>query len=81
MKRHLSLRREPGSWGSSVYLRYSNDEVTSSESFEDGCVMLDFDAKGEVVAMEIVGDSVAIHDTVLALALHYDLDVSGALPF
>ncbi|MDQ2663762.1 MAG: DUF2283 domain-containing protein [Candidatus Eremiobacteraeota bacterium] len=64
-----------------VCIRYSNAEVTSSESFEGGCVMLDFDRDGGIVAMEIVGRSVRIHDTVLALAIHYDLDIAGALPF
>lgn len=81
MKRLLSTRRAPRGSAPTVYLRYSNAEVTSSESFEGGCVMLDFDSQGSVVAMEIVGEGVAISDTVLALALHYDLDIAGALPF
>ena len=61
-----------------AYLRFSNEPVAQTEVWDDGNdVVVDFDAAGSVVGVELVSVDPDVIEALVEIARRYELDLSA----
>jgi uncharacterized protein YuzE len=77
IKQPIGIERTSSDTASRLYLKYSAAAVASSMQEQNGTLLVEFDAAGNVVGLEVLGDEAPTMNMALALAQHYGLETNG----